>query len=262
MTNIHIIFSEWGRSQVATLEKFGIKVEPGYASFTIQEGETYFKLRPYLDSWSITDDVITKFSDEDLNRGSILVLRDTWANGYPMPDGDRGYLKTTYDEKDYCSKCGMGLLQKEPFRLKAEPKWGNKKIFSLNWVYDEIFVRKDFYEEKIKKFGIGFSPVLLYKKDTVIVNTVQLNIPTVKCSLHLDGYDYEVCESCKRRRYNLINKGLFPSFQETLDSASYIFKSIEYFGTGANARKYIFLSQEVRQLFLKEKIKANFIPCT
>jgi hypothetical protein len=40
-----------------------------------------------------------------------------------------------------------------------------------------------------------------------------------------------------------------------------IFKSNEWFGTGASARKYIFVSQALRQHFIKFKINANYVPC-
>lgn len=39
-----------------------------------------------------------------------------------------------------------------------------------------------------------------------------------------------------------------------------IFKSKEWFGTGASARKYIIVSQALRQELIKLKISANYIP--
>ncbi|OJW01550.1 MAG: hypothetical protein BGO52_13765 [Sphingobacteriales bacterium 44-61] len=262
MKNIHKIFSDWNITQIIILEKFGVKVEEGYDSFILEEGEVYNSLKPYLDKWHVRNDTISQFSDQDLNNADRLVLRDVWANSYPMPDGDGGYKKLTYEDTDYCTECGVGLLQKEPFRLKKEPNWGNKKIFSLNWIYDELFVERSFYETLLKGYEIEAKPVLLYKKDTIIDSVLQLVIPITSASLQLDSYAFEVCKSCGRKRYALINHGFFPPFEEHSDESRHLFKSNEYFGTGANARRYIFISSELRKQLEKFKVKANYIPCS
>jgi hypothetical protein len=261
MKNVHKIFGDWNDIQIIILEKYGIKVEEGYDSFVLEENEIFWELKPYLDKWQVSDTITSTFSDEDLNTAQRLVISGVWANGYPMPDNNAGYLTTTYDEKDYCKECGIGLVQKEPFRLKKESNWGNKKMFSLNWVFDELFVRKDFYQDILSKYGIESMPVLLYKKETIIEDTLQLKIQMTEASLKLDGYNYEICKTCGRKRYDLINAGFFPPFVDDV-SGLHIFKSREYFGTGANARKYIFLSDKLRREFVKHKVKANYIPCT
>ena len=223
--------------------------------------EKFFDVKPYLDKWRVSDTVVSVFSDEELNNTHRLVINGIWANGYPMPDGDNGYKKTTYDDSEYCKACGIYLKQKEPFRLKKAPNWsGNKKMFSLNWVFDELFVRKDFYESLFRGIGVKSERVSLYKKETVIEDTVQLVIPETEIALNLEGYSFEVCKDCGRKRYDLINKDFFPSFKEDVGDIQ-IFKSKEWFGTGANARKYIFVSQALRKELLKLKINANYIPC-
>jgi hypothetical protein len=261
MKNLHSIFSDWDKKQVAILEQHGINIELGYYSFWIEENELYWKLKPYFDKWGVKETVVSKFTEEEENNAKQLILLSPWANGYPMPDGDNGYQHTTYDNTEYCNTCGIGLKQKEPFRLKKAPNWsGHKRMFSLNWVFDELFVRKDFYEALFKPFGIKSEKVLLYKKETVIEDTVQLIIPETDASLNLEGYPFQVCKDCNRKRYDLINKGFFPSFKEDVGDMQ-IFKSKEWFGTGASARKYIFVSQALRQQFIKLKISANYIPC-
>ncbi len=261
MKNLHKVFSDWSKKQIAILDKYNIKVETGYDSFWIEENNIYQQLKPYFDEWGIKETIISKFTQEEENNAERLVWAGTWANGYPMNDSDFGYQKTTYNDDNFCSTCGMGLIQKEPFRLKKAPNWGgSKKIFSLNWVYDELFVKKEVYETLFKSKGIKFEKVLLYKKETVIEDTVQLILPVTEVPLNIEGYPYEICKACSRLRYDLINKGFFPSFKDDVGNTP-IFKSREWFGTGANARKYIFISQELRQHLLKLKIKANYTPC-
>jgi hypothetical protein len=207
------------------------------------------------------DTTVLIFTDDEKNNAKYLVILVNWDNGYPMPDGDGGYKKLTYDDTNYCNTCGIGLMQKEPFRLRKAPNWGgHKKVFSLNWVYDELFVRKDFYDNLLKPLGIGSKEVLLYKKETVIEDTVQLVIPNTDAALNLEDCPFQVCKDCNRKRYDLINNGFFPEFNEHVGSLP-ILKSLEWFGTGANARKYIIVSQELRREFVKNKISATYIPC-
>jgi hypothetical protein len=260
MKNLHVIYCDWSEQQKKILSNYGIKVETKYDRFDIEENDTYWLLKPYLDEWKVQDFVVSIFSDDDFSKAKILVYSGVRANGYPMPDDDNGYMQTTYDDTNYCPVCGIGLIQKEPFRLKAIPKWGSKKIFSLNWIYDELFVKKDFFESILIKYGVESVPVLLYKKETLIENTVQIKIPTTEDGLNLQGYEFEICHSCHRKRYNLINTGFFPAFEFDADER-HIFKSKEWFGTGANARKYIFLSGVLRKELIKFKIKMNYIPC-
>jgi len=262
MKNLHKIFSDWKKVQVVKLAQYGIKVELGYDSFWMEENETYEQLKPYFDIWGIKETVVSKFSKEEEDNAKKLILLSPWANGYPMNDYDNGYKKTTYDDTKYCNTCGIGLSQKEPFRLKKAPIWSdNKRMFSLNWVFDELFVSKDFYESKFKSIGINCEKVLLYKKETAIEDTVQLIIPVTEIALDLEGYSFEVCNDCDRKRYDLINKGFFPPFKDDIEGLQ-IFKSKEWFGTGASARKYIFVSAELRQQLLKSKVNASYIPCS
>jgi hypothetical protein len=261
MKNLHIIYSNFDKNQVQILAQHGIRVEAKYDRFDIEENEIYFALKPYLDKWKIDETVISKFTEEEENNARRLVYKGVWANGYPMNDSDFGYRKTTYNDDNFCNTCGIGLVQKEPFRLKKAPNWGgSKKMFSLNWVYDELFVKKEVYESLFKSKGTECEKVLLYKKETIIEDTVQLILPVTEVSLNVEGYPNEVCKDCNRLRYDLINKGFFPSFKEDIDGLQ-IFKSKEWFGTGANARKYIFVLQELRKELLKIKVNPNYIPC-
>lgn len=208
MRNVHKIFHDWRKEQIAILAKHNIKVETGYDSFWLEENDIYLQLKSFFVEWGVKETVVSKFSEEEENDAHRLIFLSPWANGYPMNDYDTGYKKTTYDDTEYCNTCGICLSQKEPFRLKKEPNWiGHKKMFSLNWVYDELFVKKDFYENLFKPIGIKNEEVLLYKKETVIEDTVQLLIPVTETSLNLEGYPYEICKVCNHKRYDLINKG-------------------------------------------------------
>lgn len=177
-----------------------------------------------------------------------------------MPDGDFGFMKTTYDDSARCKSCRQGLVQKEPFRLKKAPTWGSNNMFMLNWVFDEIFVRKAFYETVLAKYNLDTWPVLLFTKDTVIADTVQLKLKESPSDLVLDNYPFEICKTCGRKRYDLVTSGLFPPFDES--PSLHFFKSRENFGSGASTRKYLFLSSEIRKELESNRVKFSHIPCS
>jgi hypothetical protein len=224
-----------------------------------ERSDEYQKLQPYVKKWNLSDFIAVTFSDVELDKATYLVMLSPWANDYPMPDNDGGYLQRTYDDTNYCKSCGSGLVQREPFRLKKEPVWGKKKLFSLNWVYDEYFVNKDFYEQVLNKYRIETMPVLLYKKDSVIESTVQIKISVTSPALKLEGRSFITCEACGRKRYDLINDDFFPSFEDPQPQSA-IFKGLEDFGTGANTRKYVFVSQALRKEFQTAGVKPRFLP--
>lgn len=224
-----------------------------------ESSDEYKKIQPYLELWKVMDATATLFTEAEVRDAPFLAMRDVWANGYPMPDNNFGYMDITYNSSDYCKECGIGLVQKEPFRIKKEPNWGGKNMFSLNWVYDELFVKPELYENVFKKYNIKTMPVLLYKKDTVLENVVQLQIAESNANLELEGNSYIECGSCGRIRYDMVTRGFFPSFKELFSRPS-IVKTKEFFGTGKNARKYIVISSQILEELNKYKIKCNFIP--
>ncbi len=259
MKIIYRAYNDWKQDQVKYLSQYGINVELGYDRFDIEEGELYHKLKPYLEKIGTTYSVGTLYDVNEINSAKLLVYNGTWSNGYPQPEDDFGYICTTYKKAGCCKSCGTGLVQHEPFRLKKEPVWGNKKLFDLNWVFDEIFVSRESYESIFKFFSIGCKEVRLYKKETTIQNTVQLEIPTTAVEINLQNQPYEICKVCGTKKYNPQIKGFFPKLSASV-IGMHCFKSAEYFGSGASAHKKIFMTQELRQAMLKHKIKSQFIP--
>lgn len=260
MKIIYRVYGDWKKSDVAFLASKNINVKIGFDRFDIEEGPLYENLKSFIQDK--TDGNIsygTIYDNKEINNASLLVYNATGADGYPQPEDDFGYIGTTYKKEWYCTVCGTGLIQQSPFRLKKAPKWGNKKMFELNWVFDEIFVRKDVYEEIFAPIGIKSYPVLLYKKETEIEDTVQLIITEVETPLDLENQPFEICPVCNTKKYHPQIKGFFPPFKGAVPALP-IFKSKEYFGSGASAHNKIFMTQELRQKMLKHKIKSQFMP--
>lgn len=197
----------------------------------------------------------TNFTKKELDNSPYIIYGSVWTNGYPMEDGDGGYMETTYDNSDLCAECGTGLVQKEPFRLKKKPKWGKKKLFELEWIYDEIFAEKEFYIDALKPLGIGYRDVLLYKDDSVIDNCVQLKIPITNLDINFDKQRFEICSKCNSKKFHPQIEGYFPSFKGDKFPNEPILKSKELYGSGGASNRWIFVSQEIRKLLNENKVK-------
>lgn len=259
MRIIYIIYNDWSIEQKLALQPFDILVEEGYDRIEVEENTKNKEALKLIDSWGLRKAVGTIYDKKDFAKSSLFVYVGVWENGYPMPDNNNGYKELTYDLSNYCTVCGVGKLQKAPFRIRKEPKWGSKMMFELNWVYDEIFVRKELYESVFKKMGLEFYPVLLHKKETVIGNTVQLKIPMINTALFLNKQPFEICSACSRKKYSPQIKGFFPGFVKPVPELP-IFKSPEYFGSGAEAHNKIFITKALRQQLTALKINPKLYP--
>ncbi len=249
---------------VVDFAKAGIRLKAGYSVFEIEESDARWpKLKKLMDAKNKTTLTSTRFSMAEIDSATWLELQPTWHYGYPLPDDDFGFLSLTYDSNavNYCLKCRMGKIQNSPFRIKGEPKWGRNHILQLNWVFDEYFVRNDVYDSVFKPLGIGCLPVLKYKSENELQTIVQLQIAkTADSNLKIEGYSYEVCSVCNRKRYLPITRGYFPTFSN-LQKETYIMKSREEFGSGARSSHAVIVSNKLYRVIVENKLKGvSFYP--
>jgi len=190
------------------------------------------------------DHVGTRFSQDDLEKSDLLHMNPGWMSGYPMPDMDLGYRQMTYDLTDYCHNCGIGRIQKAPFRMCREPKWRKHHVMMLNWVFDEYFVRPEVWERVFRKYGVECMPVLKHKTGQPLEKVVQLKIDTFATApLKMGDAPYETCPTCHRTKFLPHCRGFFPPF--AAKQSADIFKTREYFGSGAEARHEIIISSRL-----------------
>ena len=251
------ICATWSKSQVSILEKFGLKVSEGFNNIYINEDDLYYKLEPLFDEWKVYNVRGYSYSKQDILDAKFCILSGCNVGGYPMPDGDNGYLDLTYNTESYCVFCGKVGSQKDAFRIKKIPK---HKIFQLTWIYNELFVDIEVYHRIFKKFGLNFREVKLFKVDKPINNIVQLVIPESNDDLDLQNYNSQMCPMCGTTKFQSQPQGFFPVIK---NPSQHIYKSKEIFGDGGAANKKIFISGELRDLLIKEKIMKYywFIPC-
>jgi len=166
-------------------------------------------------------------------------------------------MDTTYDLSNYCKSCAIGTVQKAPFRFKRSPVWGAKKILQLYWVYDQFFVRPSTWEELFKPIGVGHRCVEL-ASGTPLDDVVQLD-NQASASLDLDGFEFEDCAVCGRRRY-LPNFAGYAPKPKSPDAP--LFYSSEYFGSGFQSFKLVLVSKAFYQTILEARLKGvGFKPC-
>lgn len=268
MKIIHHIGASASGKEVSILKAIGIVI-PEFKKdaitdafyFDLEESsEQYQKLLPYIMEFKLFDTVYTEFTDDEVNSANILVTNAKWCNGYPQPQENFSYLSTTYEyPSGSCKNCNIGKVQKEPFKLAKTPNWGSKKIFHLYWVYDTFFVPLYVYETVFKKYNILYKPVLLYKTAQIIEDTVQLVLPIIESELALDNFDYEVDKICGNKKYAPYFKGFFPNFKNAPKDL-HMWQSKEWFGSGGESFRRTFITQQLRQEFLKYKLKVDYIP--
>src|SRR6266705_4101017 len=138
MLVIHRITLHATRDDQKELARLGVSTGTGLVTFELDESRPrWTELAAFLKQRGAADFVRTEASTEELAAADWERMWPAWHWSYPMPNRDYGYLEVTYDLSDYCSSCGLGALQKAPFRLRGEPKWGKAGILQLNWVFDE-----------------------------------------------------------------------------------------------------------------------------
>jgi len=245
-----------------TLASLGIVVVPdplNLMRFEIDESdERWPAIQRWMAAHGFTDSVRTTFSQSEISNAKWLTLDPQWHYGYPQPNEDEfGYLTATYNLGDYCDQCGLGRIQRAPFQMRGEPKWGRRGMLQLNWVFDEFFAMPDVWTSIFKPLGVACRPVH-NRKGQELRTVVQLVVPElVHVGTHrLEGYR---CELCGLIKYRPFTKGFFPTL--TTRPASPMIKTYEFFGSGARAWRETIISQELRTALTEARVRGvEFTP--
>jgi hypothetical protein len=258
MRNYYITYIDVDEDKLRILEEFGLtSTILGFNRFDFEENELFFSLRPFLEKWNSSIKTVSKYSKLDEDNAPFLAAISKINPFYPMPDKNSDFRDLSYDLKNYHPLSGTGMVQKSPFRIKNEPKWTKNMLFELHWVRDEFFVHPEIYEKIFKPLGLDFWPVLQYKNESILQTVIQLKIPESQSSLILDEYNF--INTPNGKRYDIIDNGFFPKFSNQKIPFQ-IFKTKEYFGTGAKSFKYIMISQSLRKKIIEAKLKLIYIP--
>lgn len=259
MKNYFQIFNNWDPDQIAALKSSGLSVSSGFQTIKVFDQELFNKLEPLFRRWGAMVTMGSEFSGRDYSDAHHLMILPDWQTQYPQPEGDFGFLGETYDLECFCSVCGVGAVQKGPFRLQKAIRWKRKNAFALHWVFDAIFVSTDAYERIFAPAGVGFFPVLLHKTGKAIEDVRQLRLEVAASALKLGDRRSVKCGSCGCEKYEPITGGYFPAFVDA-SYAPALVMSREYCGSGRSASKWVVVSQSFRKALLAEKMNFTFYP--
>lgn len=254
--------------------------------FFIYEDDTYFETKSKeIAKFKIEPQIGTQFSKEDEENSEWLWM-STGQFGYPQPEDK--YFAMTYSNENVCLQCEIGKHQINPFRIKAEPKAKHSQFLGLNWVFDEIFLREQAIEcfTKNKISGIHYSHPILNNTKLPLKTFQQLHVETIlQSGLLTDNLEFEICrkpidkkqiafikkknktyldkEYCEQKKYNFPKRGAMTFRKDVFVNQPDFVKPFEWFGSGGSATRPILVSQKVRQIVVKNKLRgASFTPVT
>lgn len=239
---------------VATLRRIGFQVAGGQlASLEVAESDSRW---PDLKAWvdglkpSAVDMVTTTFADAEERAADWLRLVPEWHHGYPQPEN--GYLEATYDLSDRCLRCGIGARQKAPFSLEAEPRWGDRSIMQINWVFGEFFIRPEIIDMVARPLGIATRPVLKRSGrplETVVQLVVEESIPISHDALEVESR----CADCGRTKYRPFTTGYFPDIGA--EPREHVARTVEWFGSGLRAFREVLVSRDFRRALVNAGVR-------
>lgn len=245
--------------QAAELAALGLRVpSSGLVVVEVYEDDDRW---PQFASWvertRPVDWVEPEFTRAEVEDARVLRLLPEWHHGYPYPKPDEaGFLAVTYDPTERCERCGGGLRQVAPFVMKAEPKWGRRRVMQLNWVFDEYFVHVQTYWQHFAPRGIAFRPVV-DRRGGVLETVVQLDIRE-EIDLDVSSLASSVCATCGRIRY--LSDRRSPLGVLTPPGGA-IARSSQLFGDGRGSMAEIFVTRELRVALQETNIRgASFEP--
>jgi len=169
---------------------------------------------------------------------------------------------------DQCSKCGSGWRQIAPFRIKKEPKLGKNQFSSFGSGF-ELFCTPLVLDEFDRQGISGFEtrPIILDKEDRPIQGLKQLVVnaiaePAIAEELvEHERYSQTDCPLCGRTWHADYVRGMLPLRRAALKPNTDFQLTDEWFGSGANARREILVSQRVVRAILENEWKgAELIP--
>lgn len=230
-------------------------------TFDIYENNTLFtEVKKIMNNNNLTSFSEIIFTTNEILAARWLSVRSKWRWEYPQPEDD--YMSITYNDSDFCDKCGRGLKQQDSFYLKKEPKWGSRQFVQPFWVEDELFVRNKTAEElkDIGLRGLSFLPVKQYKTKKELLTIKQMNIDTILDEkLLFDEGDINetiICPKCGKTKYILFGHTILKAKEESLKKYSVdILKTKDIFGAGLMAARVILISYKFARIILEKKWK-------
>lgn len=209
---------------------------------------------------TIVEKIYTK---KELNNAEWFEIGSTYRLGYPQPEDE--YKHITYDDSNYCPKCGGGLVQKDSFYINKLPKFKSRNFYQPYWIEDELFVSTKvvdkFKEEKIT--GIEILDVKKYRKNETIDFVKQIKINEIlPKGLIINENELEkeiICGKCGKLKY-IVKGSTVLRFKRNLfnDKPNFV-KTYEQFGDGRICARDIIVSKRVYDIIISNNLGRGLI---
>ncbi|GAL88323.1 hypothetical protein [Jejuia pallidilutea] len=262
MIKNYLVFAKWRQKDVEFLNSLKLKrvIEKGYCGILIEDDDTlrtirnrYSKQNTLLNrisppEFSITFQGVT-FSKKELDAAKCYMLPPFGKpKGFPLP-------KETYQNELFSFECGNYRVNRKQiglFRIN-KPKWSKNQVtFHLDWEWDCIFFKKEFYQEVLAPLGLKYKEVIDNRTKKPLEDTIQLDIPVAQSKLLIENSAYDLYSSeerCGKKQYARQYLDFFPSFEKEFDFN--ICYTQEEFDGGF---KRVVISKEFCKLLVKHKI--------
>jgi hypothetical protein len=220
----------------------------------------WLELKKVLSDFEIEYITFTEFEKRDYHEAEWYLLEAREA-AFPEPQENFNFLNITYDLKDFCENCGVGAVQKEPFKIKGTPKQ-KLDVFCLNWVFDEVFIKEN-VKITLQEMNISggiFNPVIHSKLGQPIEELYQLKVDSIlegglnpyNCTLEECNHHQTKATSIKYNRPLIggltFNEDIFPKDKD-------IVKTDEWFGSGKESHRLILCSKKIFSTAMNERWK-------
>ncbi|MCR5386075.1 MAG: hypothetical protein K6E69_03045 [Treponema sp.] len=232
-------------------------------SLRIYEDNLHFaQICKLLKHKSVSLQIRCEYSKKELSEAKFLRIWLRRYSGYPQPeaiDVKNSYINYTFDIKNFCIKCGSGLVQNDSFYLKKSFNIDKIRFGGVYWVYDTFFITTELRDlfAKEKFTGIEFVPVKNIKTKQIVDNIVQLKINEIfPAKLKYDIEKIIDCKQCGQKRDVMkMDSEVITSKDVLKDLDKDFYLSQEFHGDGFLCCKSVLISNRVYKFLIDNKIK-------
>lgn len=219
--------------------------------------DEYTKIAEVAKAKHALDIFSTSFTEEEILNAEWVRLCPGFEQGYPEPYDTGEWEEVTYS--NVCPKCGAGLIQYAPFRIKKEPKLGSRHFVCLYATYELLCLLP--IAQELRQLGVKsldfVTPIILKSKEPSNVVTQWKVLETLPPSLE-NEVSFTVCMICGERKYVPHSRGYMTFRKDVLngfDGKLDVIQTYEWFGSGHAAYRETLISNRLAQIFLQRKWK-------
>jgi len=275
--NHRISFNLRGRSRA--LKKFN---RLGIKTWAIEDMR-FFDITEDDPRWPEVSKIIKKnkipsVATADFSKEEILSAEWVWLHPvyfdeemYPEPrEEHKSWKKASFNYKDECQHCGIGLYQNAPIRLKGEPNLKGNDFLSVFWIY-LIFARPEVLDTMKKNDVTGFEifPAINHSSDTPLETIRQMKVinelPTGLIADNLTRADVERMTAdntfthepypCGHIKYYGTDHVMMKYQKEVFSDCPDLVRTSEWFGTGYAAIQLTLASAKFVRLYYENNWK-------